>query len=528
LRDFQFAGRSPVRTTEAMVATSHPLASAAALEILRDGGNAIDAAITAAAVLAVVEPQSTGIGGDCWVLYVPKGEGEVIAYNGSGRAPKAATLDWYQEQGFSQIPSRGPHAVTVPGAIDAWCRLSADHGRTPFERLLAPAIRCAEQGYVVADRIALDWRDEEAMLAKDPAAARVLLPGGRAPKVGDVHRQAELGRTLRLIAEQGRSAFYEGEIAEDMVNHLKRFGGLHALEDFASAAGEYVTPIKTNYRGADIWQMPPNNQGLTALIMLNILSGFDLAQLDPLSAARLHLEIESGRLAYQIRNALLADLSAMTASVETLLSADYAVGLRRHIDPERAQKDLPPVTMEPADTVYLSVVDRDRNAVSFINSTYQSFGSGLVAPKSGVVLQNRGASFRIDPAHPNRIAPGKRPLHTIMPGMAMRDGRVLAPFGVMGGDYQPFGNVHVLCNMLDYGMDPQAAIDLPRVFYQSGAATVERSVPTAAIQGLQTRGHKVEIAEDPLGGGQAILIDWQKGTLTGGSDPRKDGCALGY
>jgi gamma-glutamyltranspeptidase/glutathione hydrolase len=528
VRDFQSAGRSPVRTTEAMVATSHPLASVAALDVLRDGGHAIDAAICAAAVLAVVEPQSTGIGGDCFVLYAPKGEDKVLAYNGSGRSPKAATLDWYREQGFAAMPDSGAHAVTVPGAIDAWCRLSADHGRLPLTRLLAPAIRYAEEGYVVADRVAFDWRDEVALLARDPAAARIFLPDGRAPLPGARHRQPELGRTLKHLGEKGRAAFYEGAVAEDMVAHLRQAGGLHTLEDFASAAGDYVTPIKTGYRGAEIWQMPPNNQGLTALLMLNLLSGFDLAALDPLGPERLHLEIEAGRLAYQVRNALIADPAAMTASVETLLSAAYADALRRPIDPARAQTDLPPVTMEPSDTVYLSVVDRDRNAVSFINSIYHSFGSGLVAPKSGVLLQNRGASFRLDPAHPNCIAPNKRPMHTIMPGMATRDGRVLAPFGVMGGDYQPFGNVHVLTNMLDFGMDPQAAIDLPRVFYRNGKAEAERGIPAASVAGLEARGHSVAVAEEPLGGGQAILIDWQHGTLTGGSDPRKDGCALGY
>ncbi|WP_413988351.1 gamma-glutamyltransferase [Labrys okinawensis] len=527
MRDLHFPGRSPVRATEAMVATSQPMASAAALALLREGGNAIDAAICAAAVLAVVEPQSTGVGGDVFCLYVPGGKGEVIAYNGAGRAPAAAHVEWYEERGITAIASDSPHSVTIPGAIDAWCRLSADQGRTPLERVLAPAIHYAEKGYVVHDRVEADWREAQDLLARDEGAARIFLPDGKAPRAGGVHRQPELARTLRSVASQGRRGFYEGEVAQDLVSRLKAAGGLHTLDDFAAAQGNYATPVKASYRGVEIWQMPPSNQGLTALLMLNLLSGFDLAGLDPLSAARFHLEIEAGRLAYQVRDAVIADPTQANVDIEGLLSQAYADRLRERISPDRAL-ELPVRAMEPSDTVYLCVVDGDRNVVSFINSTYWSFGSGLVGPKSGVVLQNRGAGFRVDRQHPNCIAPSKQPLHTIMPGMAMRDGRVLAPFGVMGGDYQPFGNVHVLTNVLDYVMDPQAAIDFPRVFHNRTAAVVERSVPPAVIRGLQQRGHAVGIAEEALGGGQMIVIDWEKGTLTGGSDPRKDGLAIGY
>ena len=528
MRDFQLPGRSPVRATEAMAATSHPLATAAALDVLRGGGNAMDAAVTAAAVLAVVEPQSTGIGGDCFVLYVPRGEGRVIAFNGSGRAPAAASLDWYRSRGFQAIPTYGAHAVTIPGAIDAWCRLLEDHGRRGIDAALAPAIRYAEGGYPIHDRVAFDWSDCAELLNADPGAARILLPGGKPPVAGQIHRQPELGQTLRTIAREGRRGFYAGAVAADMVAHLRAQGGLHSLEDFAAAAGDYVEPIQAAYRGVDIFQMPPNNQGLTALLMLNILAGFDLGALDPLGAERLHLEIEAGRLAYRDRNALIADQDKVPVPVAELLAAPYAEELRRRIDRNRAQTDLPPSLMRKSDTVYLSVVDRDRNAVSFINSTYYSFGSGLVSPKTGVVLQNRGSSFRLDPNHPNCIAPGKRPMHTIMPGMALRNGRVLMPFGVMGGDYQPFGHVHLLTNILDFGMDPQAALDFPRVFYAGDMVQAEHGVPEAAVAGLRARGHQVETAAEPLGGGQAIRIDWEAGTLTGGSDPRKDGLALGY
>ena len=528
MRDFQFPGRSPLRVTEAAAATSHPLATGVAIDVLKAGGNAIDAAVAAAAVLAVVEPQSTGIGGDGFMLYAPKGAGKVFAYNGSGRAPRRATLDWYRAQGFDSVPTFGVHAVTVPGLVDTWCRIHSDHGSKPLEELLRPAIRYAEQGYVVADRVAFDWQACAGRLAQIPNVDPTLLPNGRAPRAGETHRDPRLADTLRRIAKQGRDGFYQGPVAEDIVGHLKALGGLHEMEDFATAAGEYVEPVSTGYRGVDVFQMPPNNQGVTALLMLNILGGFDLSGLDPLGAERLHLEIEAGRLAYRDRNALIADPKHAKEVTRELLDPAYAAKLRGRIDRDRAATDLPPPLLQQSDTVYLCVVDRDRNAVSLINSTYYSFGSGVVAPKSGVILQNRGSSFRLDPKHPNCIAPGKRPMHTIMPGMAMEVGRALMPFGVMGGDYQPFGHVHLLTNILDFGMDPQAALDCPRVFHDAGFAEVERGIPAGTVLGLQARGHATLVPSEPLGGGQAIRIDWQSGTLTAGSDPRKDGCALGY
>jgi gamma-glutamyltranspeptidase/glutathione hydrolase len=528
MRDFQFPGRSPVRATEAMAATSHPLSTLAAIEMLRSGGNAMDAAVCAAAVQGVVEPQSTGIGGDCFVLYSPAGQSEVLAFNGSGRAPAAATVDWYREHGFDRIPLHGPHSVTVPGAVDAWCQLLQDHGRKGIADALAPAIHYAENGYVVHDRVAFDWADSDTDLSTDATAARIFLPGGKAPKTGDIHRQPELAATLRAIAKHGRAGFYEGAVADDIVSRLRQLGGLHSADDFAAEKGDYVAPVSTTYGGYDIHQMPPNNQGMTALLMLNVLSGFQLGGLDPNGAERLHLEIEAGRLAYQDRDRFIGDQNHVQVPVEQLLSSAYADRLRAEINRERAMTHLPRVDLGGSDTVYISVVDRDRNAVSFINSIYYSFGSGIIGPKSGVLLQNRSASFRLDPAHPNAIAPSKRPMHTIMPGMATRNGRVAMPFGVMGGGYQPFGHVHLLTNMIDFGMDPQQALDAPRVFYNDGMVQAERGVPAEAVEGLLRRGHQVETPDHPLGGGQAVLIDWEKGTLTGGSDPRKDGMALGY
>ena len=528
MRDFHLPGRSPIRVAEAAATASHPLATLTAVEVLRDGGNAIDAAVAAAAVLAVVEPQSTGIGGDGFLLYAPRGGGEVIAFNGSGRAPRAADPDWYLERGFTGIPLFGPHSVTVPGVVDAWARIVADHGSRELGHLLRPAIRYAEEGYVVADRVAFDWSRAAARLAQDPNAARILLPQGRSPRAGERHRQPELAATLKAIAAKGRDGFYLGPVAADMVSHLRSLGGLHTLEDFAETKGEYVASVQGRYRGVDVHQIPPNNQGLTALIMLNILEGFRLADHEPFGAERLHLEIEAGRLAFRDRNALIADPGQAEVPVAELLSQGYAERLRARIDPKRAMTDLPPPLLRKSDTVYLCVVDRDRSAVSFINSVYYSFGSGLVAPRSGVALQNRGACFRLQRGHPNCIAPRKRPMHTIMPGLAMQDGRPLMPFGVMGGDYQPFGHVHLLTNMLDYGMDPQAALDAPRVFHDEGQVEVERGIAPGVVAALEAKGHRCAVPDTPHGGGQAILIDWQAGTLTAGSDPRKDGCALGY
>ncbi len=529
MRDFQQPGRSPVYAFNGMAATSHPAATLTALDVLRSGGNAIDAAVAACATLCVVEPMSTGIGGDCFVLYAPRGGAEVIAFNGSGRAPAAANVEWFLDQGIDEIPPGGPHAVTVPGAVDAWARLVSDHGRKGLDELLQPAIALADDGYVVHPRIAASWHGATEKLRRDGTAARIFLPGGRAPRAGEVHRQPELGDTLRAIADQGRDGFYGGRVAEDIVSYLRSLGGVHTLDDFAAAEGAYVTPISTNYRGYDIYECPPNAQGLVVLIMLNILAGCALPSLEPLGIERLHFEIEAGRLAMSDRDRHIADPASADVPVETLLSEAHAAELRARISPDRAITDLPPPAF-PAhpDTVYLSVVDRDRNAVSFINSLFHGFGGGLVSPGAGVVLQNRGAGFIVKPGHPNCIASGKRPLHTIIPGMALKDGRTIMPFGVMGGQYQPFGHAHVLGNVIDHGMDVQAALDLARVFAYGNLCEVERGVGDDVARGLAALGHRVERAASPLGGGQAIGIDWDRGVLVGGSDPRKDGCALGY
>ena len=531
MRNLELPGRSVARSLKGMAATSHSLATLTAITVLQDGGNAMDAAVAACAVQGVVEPESTGIGGDCFVLYAPKGGSDIVAFNGSGRAPQAATAQWFAEQGIEKIERFSPHSVTVPGAVDAWEQLLRDHGTKSLGDLLQPAIRFAQDGYAITERVFQDWEGEIETLSHDPATSRMFLPGGAPPPLGSIHRQPELATSLELIAEQGRDAFYRGSIAEDLVAHLRELGGLHTLEDFAAACGEYVDPIKSSYKGYDVVQCPPNGQGVIALLLLNILSGYDLAAMDPMGTERLHLEIEATRLAYRERDAHLADPAQAEVPVEQLLSADYAAELRRSIDMDKASLPPSPAPLTAhADTVYLSVVDRDRNAVSFINSTFSSFGSGITGPKSGVVLQNRGGAFSTDPDHPNCIAPGKRPMHTIIPGMLVKDDRTVMSFGVMGGHYQAAGHARFLTNLLDHGLDVQQAMDLPRIFPPSGEVEVEAEsgVPRERLSALEAMGHRFCDPPKPIGGSQAIRIDWEADTLAGGSDPRKDGCALGY
>ncbi|CAE7661074.1 ywrD [Symbiodinium necroappetens] len=528
MRDFDFPGRSAVHATNGAVATSHPYASLAALDVLRAGGGAVDAAIAAVATLCVVEPHMTGIGGDCFVLYAPNGGDAVVGLNGSGRAPAAASLETLREAGLSEIEVTSPHAVTLPGAVDAWCRLHERYGRRELAELLAPAIGYARDGYPLHARVASDWAELAPKLRRNAEAAADFLPGGLAPREGDLHRQPALADTLERIAREGRSGFYEGPVAEAMVRSLRDLGGVHSLEDFAAVAGEWVTPIASDYRGHRVHQIPPNNQGVVALAMLNILEGYDLAGLAPLGALRTHLEIEAGRLAYDMRNRHLADGGSLEVPLERLLSKDWAGELRDKIDPEQAFAEIPDLGLATSDTVYVTVVDRDRNTVSFINSLFHGFGSGILCGEAGVMFHSRGASFRLDPAHPNRLAPNKRPMHTIMPGLVTRDGRAEIGYGVMGGDYQPFGHARLLTNLIDYAMDPQAGLDCPRVFALGQRVEVEKSLPGETLAGLQRRGHSLSLAGQALGGGQCIRIDHARGLLTAGSDPRKDGCALGY
>jgi len=524
-RDFQLPGRSPVIACEGMAASSHPLATLAAVDVLRAGGTAADAAVTAGAVLCVVEPHMTGIGGDCFCLVSQPGK-PVWGYNGSGRAGATASDETLRGEGLREI-GNSIHAVTIPGAVDAWDAILQAHGRFGLDRALQPAIKYAEGGFAVAQRVAWDWQRYIDKLKADPGAARHYLFNGEPPREGDVIRFPALAETLKTIAAKGARAFYAGAIADDMVQTVATRGSFLTADDFARHRGDVVEPISTRYRGLDLVEIPPNGQGLTALVMLNILENFNLASLDPLGPERFHLVLEAARLGFAVRDTHIADQAHMRARVADLLDKGFAEKLASTIDLNKRAK-LPRHPTPGSDTIYLTVVDRDRMAVSFINSLYSNFGVGVCTEKTGIMLTNRGACFTLEPGHPNVFGPGKRPLHTIIPALAMRDNRCDMSFGVMGAHYQPMGHVQIVLNMLDYGMDVQQAIDAPRFFFEGEQTIVEHGTPAATIEGLKARGHHVVYAPTPWGGAQTIKIDWDRGVLIGGSEPRKDGCALGY
>lgn len=436
VRDFEVPGRSEAFGTKVMAATAHPLATLTALDILRRGGNAIDAAIAAVALLGVVEPVQTGIGGDCFALYMRRGEGDIIALNGSGWTPAAASLPGLLAQGMTSIPVESGHAVTVPGAVASWARLAIDHGTIPLADLLQPAIEAAEYGYPVTERVARDWAKQVSKLRGNAAAAEIFLPGGSPPRPGDIHRQSALAKALRAIASDGPAAFYEGWIARDMVEALRAAGGYHELKDFSDYSPEYVTPISASYRGYEVWECPPNGQGIVPLIMLKALEGFDASRWAALSVERCHALSEIGRQAYADRDCFIGDPRTGAIPVAELLAEPRAEKLRRRVSFERLTEGFAPVLMpEHRHTTFVAVVDSERNTVALINSIFDDFGSGIVSPRSGVIFHNRACGFVLHPGHPNAIAGRKRPLNTIIPALVTRHGRAVMPFGVTGDSF---------------------------------------------------------------------------------------------
>jgi gamma-glutamyltranspeptidase/glutathione hydrolase len=524
MRDLHLPGRSAVYARNGICATSHPIAAEVAVEVLKSGGNAADAAIAGALVLGIAEPQMTGIGGDCFVLVKPAGSEDVIALNGSGRAPQGLNAAELRARGLTAIPIQGIEAVTLPGAIDAFCRLNADYGVKALAEVLAPAIRYAEEGIPVAPRVAFDWADDLPCLKG--AAREFYSFGGKAPAVGQVFRAPGQAEVFRRIAKEGRAGFYEGEVAEDMIASLQALGGSHTRDDLARTTCDYTRPVGGDYQGTELLEHPPNGQGATAILMLNILKHFDLAAMNPFGSERAHIEAEAAKLAYDARNRFIAD-PAFTTRLDHMLAPETAAKLAALIDPKRAMPAAAPLTEAVhRDTIYITVVDRDRMAVSLIYSVFWGFGSGLASSKFGINFQNRGAGFTLAEGHPNEAAGGKRPMHTIIPGMLRQNGRVTMPFGVMGGAYQPCGHARFVTNLTDYGMDLQEAIDAPRCFPGPEGMEVERGYSDRVRAELAAMGHKVVIPATPLGGAQAIRIDGE--VLVGASDPRKDGCALGY
>ena len=523
-------GRSPVLARNGMIATSQPLASAAGLRVLMEGGNAVDAGIAAAAVLNVVEPMMCGIGGDLFALYWEAETETLHALNATGRAGARADAAKLRADGLSRMPGRGPHAVTVPGALDGWDELVTRFGTRPLADLLQPAIRHAEEGFPVSEIISVQWKGAEDHLRRHPAAAEAwLVDGERAPEHGEVFRAPELGATFRKIAAQGPDVFYRGEIADRIHEFMEAEGGFVTREDLAAHDSAWVEPISTTYRGVEVFQVPPNSQGFVALEMLNILEGYDdLAELGHNSAAYLHRLIEAKKLAFADRDAYLGDPETMRVPVETLISKDYAAERRALLSLERAAREIAPGMTDDGDTIYLTVVDEDRNALSLIYSIFGSFGSGLVVPETGIVLQNRGTGFSLEEGHPNELAPGKLALHTNMPGMAFRDGKPWVTYGVMGGDMQPQGHTQVLLNLVDFGMHIQKAGEMARFRHSGSGVGIESGVDADTRAALTRMGHTVMTRFGAYGGYQAIMIDWERGVLMGGSDVRKDGAAMGY
>ena len=528
------AGRSVVRAQHGMVASSQPLASQVGIDVLKRGGNAVDAAIAMAATLNVTEPMMTGIGGDAFALVYWAKTKELKGLNASGRAPRAMTREYFAKKEIDRMPTDGMESITVPGAFDGWVTLLEKYGTMKLADVLAPAISYAENGFPVMEKTAEDWQAEVALLKKTPDAASNYLIDGRAPRAGEIFRQPNLARTLRTLADGGRDAFYKGEIARAIADYSKKNGGFITLQDLAETKADWVEPISTNYRGYTVYEIPPNGQGLTALLALNILEGFDLKALSAQPDRYYHTLIEAMKLAFADRNRYIADPAFAKVPVTELLSKDYASKRRALINPNKVLDSPPAGELNTgSDTTYLTVVDKDGNAVSFINSIFDAFGSGIVAGSTGIVFQNRGTGFSLNPDHPNRLEPRKRPFHTIIPAMVFKDGQLLLSFGVMGGAIQPQGHVQVLVNLFDLGMGLQEAIDAPRFRFMSGKTLLlEEELSASTIQKLIAMGHvrgtPPGILRSSMGGGQAIMIDPVSKTLMGASDPRKDGLAIGY
>ncbi len=547
--------RSNVMATRGMVATSQPLAAQAGLEVLKAGGNAADAAVATAAMLNVVEPVSTGIGGDCFVLYWDARAKQVTALNGSGRAPAAASIDELRRMGYRRMPTYTGHTVSVPGAVAAWSDLLERHGRMGLAEVLRPAIETAERGYPVTEWIAAAWARQVKKLLRAPdwesgdrdngppqPSGHELLIEGRAPRPGEVIRLPTLAETLRGIAAEGKDYIYRGEFARRLSEHVQRYGGWITPADMAAHTSTWEEPITADYRGVTLYECPPNGQGLAAILAVNLAAGFDLATME--EADRLHVMIECMRLAFADARRWVSDPQKTAIPLARLCSRAYAETRRRRIDLRRAARSVPPGDLPAGtDTAYLSVVDGEGNACSFIGSLYMGTGTGLVVPGTGVSLQNRAALFSLDPDHPNALAPHKRPYHTIIPALTTRQGELHACFGVMGGYMQPQGHFQVLVNLVDLGMSPQQALDVPRWMLSGphsglgaqepgGLVLVEEGWSFATLAELARRGHRLAPVDGfgraVFGGGQIILRDPETGVLIGGSDPRKDGCAVGW
>lgn len=536
--------RSAAMAPHGMVAASQPLAARVGLEILESGGNAVDAAVAVNAMLGLVEPHMNGIGGDLFAIVWDAETGQMHGLNATGRSGHAFTRDVLEERGLEDVPSSGPVSWMVPGTVDGWAELLDRFGTMGLEEVLAPAIAYAYDGFPVTEIIAAQWQGQAEALSRWPDSARTYLPGGRAPRAGEVFRNPDLARSYELIAERGADGFYRGPIAEQIADFAAENGGYLAMRDFAEHDSVWVEPVSSSYRGYDIWELPPNSHGITALMMLNILEGWEIGSLGHNSPATLHRIVEAKKLAFADRSVWVADADAGEIPLAELVSKPYAEVRRRLVDPERAGTEMPPgdplERLEQGDTVYFSVVDEDRNAVSMIQSIFSYFGSKVVPGDVGFAMQNRATGFTTEPGHLNEVGPHKRSLHTNMPGLVTREGRPWLVFGVMGGTMQPQGHAQVLMNLIDFGMNVQEAGDAARIRHtpdspagvrraDGGTILMEPGIPDEVVAALESMGHRVRRVDGgAMGGYQAILIDPETGMLHGGSDPRKDGLAIGY
>lgn len=540
----EFATRSEVYSNQAMAATSHPLATQVALDVMRKGGTAVDAAIAANAAIGLMEPTGNGIGGDLFAIVWDPKTGKLHGYNGSGRSPMGLTREWFDEQKMSTIPAFGALPVTVPGAVDGWFALHGRFGKLPMAELLQPTIDYARNGHPVHETIAYYWDRSVPRLSQFPGFTEQFTIDGRAPRTGERWTNENLARTLERIAREGRAGFYEGELPKVVEAYFKDNGGFLAAADFAVHQGEWVEPVSVNYRGVDVWELPPNGQGIAALQMLQILEGYDFSTIPFGSTEHLHLLIEAKKLAFADRARYYADPSFHPAPVAGLISEEYADAQRQRINPNRAQTVVAPGTppsLDEGDTIYLTTADSSGMMVSLIQSNYRGMGSGMSPPGLGFIFQNRGEQFSLKPGHPNEYAPGKRPFHTIIPAFITKDGQPWVSFGLMGGAMQPQGHVQIVMNLVDFGMNLQEAGDAPRLHHDGsdepvgavtpmadgGVVQLETGFDYATIRGLMRKGHHVEFADGPYGGYQAIAKNPHGGWI-GASESRKDGQAAGY
>jgi gamma-glutamyltranspeptidase / glutathione hydrolase len=540
-----FATRSEVIAPKAMAATSHPLATQIALEVMKQGGSAVDAAIAANAALGLMEPTGNGMGGDFFaIIWDPKTK-KLHGYNGSGRSPKSLTLEYFQQKGITDIPPTGPLPVSVPGTVDAWFALHGRFGKLPMKQVLAPTIRYAREGHPVAETVAYYWNRSVPRLSQYPGFKEHFTIDGRAPRTGELWKNPSLADTLQKLADGGRDAFYKGDIARTIDAYFKANGGFLSYEDLAAHQGEWVEPVSTNYRGYDVWELPPNGQGIAALQMLNVLEGYDFSKIPFGSPEHVHLFVEAKKLAFADRARWYADPAFQPAPVATLISKPYAAQRRKLISLDKPLSEVQPGTpqeLQEGDTIYLTTADASGMMVSLIQSNYRGMGSGMTPPGLGFILQDRGEMFVLKPGHPNSFEPGKRPFQTIIPAFITKDGQPFASFGVMGGAMQPQGHVQIVMNLVDFGMNLQEAGDAPRIQHEGsteptgqntsmsdgGVVQLESGYPYETVRALMDKGHHVEWALGPYGGYQAIRRDPKTGVYYGASESRKDGQAAGY